>query len=292
MPVVIIVSSALRLSHLTKQERAEVWLPGLDWSLAQFSPALSFQPNRVTSLCLFIPVLHSLPETQDFVLHLQKPPRFAEMSTLSFRPNSPRPNSPRPHSPYALDIPASPSANNSLKSPVKSPGPGSASPLSPLSLSSWSLDSSLSLKSHRRWWREMAKALQNIVYNITNFWRISPLVKCILIAVLLLVCFSFMFSFRSNSSIEHSDSRQSPTQFPQPQPGADGARHQPFVLPVIEKDTLPLPPLSSLTSPEDRRRAVRNAFHHAWTGYHRYAWGHDEIRPTTNGTSDSWGGWG
>eukprot|EP01137_Pigoraptor_chileana_P020736 Opistho-2@83502 len=40
---------------------------------------------------------------------------------------------------------------------------------------------------------------------------------------------------------------------------------------------------------QDRRRAVRDAFLHAWRGYRQYAWGHDEIQPRTNGTNDSWG---
>lgn len=31
---------------------------------------------------------------------------------------------------------------------------------------------------------------------------------------------------------------------------------------------------------------------HAWRGYEKYAFGHDEIRPCTNATNDSWNGWG
>jgi hypothetical protein len=31
---------------------------------------------------------------------------------------------------------------------------------------------------------------------------------------------------------------------------------------------------------------------HAWTGYERHAFGHDEVRPVTNRTNDSWNGWG
>lgn len=33
---------------------------------------------------------------------------------------------------------------------------------------------------------------------------------------------------------------------------------------------------------EFRRNAVKNAFLHAWRGYEKYAWGHDEVRPLTN----------
>jgi hypothetical protein len=41
-----------------------------------------------------------------------------------------------------------------------------------------------------------------------------------------------------------------------------------------------------------RMAAVRAEFLHAWSGYEQYAWGHDELRPVTNGSSDTWGGFG
>jgi mannosyl-oligosaccharide alpha-1,2-mannosidase len=45
-------------------------------------------------------------------------------------------------------------------------------------------------------------------------------------------------------------------------------------------------------SNDRRREAVREAFRHSMSGYARAAWGHDEVRPTTNRTNDSWGGFG
>jgi hypothetical protein len=39
-----------------------------------------------------------------------------------------------------------------------------------------------------------------------------------------------------------------------------------------------------------RREAVRREFLHAWDGYAHHAWGHDEVRPVSNATNDSWGG--
>ncbi|KAL7276469.1 hypothetical protein RUND412_000531 [Rhizina undulata] len=41
-----------------------------------------------------------------------------------------------------------------------------------------------------------------------------------------------------------------------------------------------------------RREAVRSAFKHAWAGYKKYAWGHDEVRPVSNTFRDPFGGWG
>ncbi|KPI43123.1 Endoplasmic reticulum mannosyl-oligosaccharide 1,2-alpha-mannosidase [Cyphellophora attinorum] len=41
-----------------------------------------------------------------------------------------------------------------------------------------------------------------------------------------------------------------------------------------------------------RRKAVKEAFKHAWKGYSAYAMGHDELRPLTNGSADGFNGWG
>ncbi|KAK9374932.1 glycoside hydrolase [Lipomyces chichibuensis] len=43
---------------------------------------------------------------------------------------------------------------------------------------------------------------------------------------------------------------------------------------------------------EERLNAVREAFVHSWNGYKAHAWGHDEVRPVTNGYADPFGGWG
>ncbi|KAI7871875.1 glycoside hydrolase [Spinellus fusiger] len=41
-----------------------------------------------------------------------------------------------------------------------------------------------------------------------------------------------------------------------------------------------------------RAQAVKSAFQHAWDGYSLHAFGHDELEPVTNGTTDSRNGWG
>ncbi|KAF9343879.1 hypothetical protein BGX26_005091, partial [Mortierella sp. AD094] len=43
---------------------------------------------------------------------------------------------------------------------------------------------------------------------------------------------------------------------------------------------------------EKRLRAVRDGFEHAWYGYRKHAWGHDEIRPVSGGVQDRFNGWG
>jgi mannosyl-oligosaccharide alpha-1,2-mannosidase len=38
---------------------------------------------------------------------------------------------------------------------------------------------------------------------------------------------------------------------------------------------------------DSRAEMVKDAFMHAWGGYSSYAYGHDELQPITNGTTDS-----
>ncbi|KAK0568462.1 hypothetical protein OC861_001943 [Tilletia horrida] len=41
-----------------------------------------------------------------------------------------------------------------------------------------------------------------------------------------------------------------------------------------------------------RQKLVRNAFLHAWEGYKRLAWGHDELKPVSAKPNDNFNGWG
>lgn len=46
-------------------------------------------------------------------------------------------------------------------------------------------------------------------------------------------------------------------------------------------------PISGHHSTDPRATAVKDAFLHAWNGYSKYAWGHDELLSVTNQPSDS-----
>eukprot|EP00668_Euglena_longa_P001373 GGOE01001627.1.p1 GENE.GGOE01001627.1~~GGOE01001627.1.p1 ORF type:complete len:610 (+),score=134.32 GGOE01001627.1:261-1832(+) len=67
---------------------------------------------------------------------------------------------------------------------------------------------------------------------------------------------------------------------PQESPRGHGGSHPGHAAPSTEQTTA------------QRREAVREAFRHAWSGYKTAAWSHDELRPVTNRTNDSWGGFG
>ncbi|RIB14360.1 Glycoside Hydrolase Family 47 protein [Gigaspora rosea] len=43
---------------------------------------------------------------------------------------------------------------------------------------------------------------------------------------------------------------------------------------------------------EFRRDSIKNGFLHAWNGYTKYAWGYDELLPTTNKGRNNFNGWG
>uniref|UniRef100_A0A8P0TUU8 alpha-1,2-Mannosidase n=1 Tax=Canis lupus familiaris TaxID=9615 RepID=A0A8P0TUU8_CANLF len=42
-------------------------------------------------------------------------------------------------------------------------------------------------------------------------------------------------------------------------------------------------------SPNERQRAVIDAFRHAWAGYRKFAWGHDELKPVSRSFSEWFG---
>ena len=46
------------------------------------------------------------------------------------------------------------------------------------------------------------------------------------------------------------------------------------------------------TDRERKQTAIREAFKHAWSGYKQHAMGHDELRPITNTSADTFNGWG
>ncbi|KAJ5936581.1 CAZyme family GH47 [Penicillium verhagenii] len=50
--------------------------------------------------------------------------------------------------------------------------------------------------------------------------------------------------------------------------------------------------VSSASSNQDKADAVKEAFQHAWDGYKKYAFPHDELHPVSNGYGDSRNGWG
>jgi mannosyl-oligosaccharide alpha-1,2-mannosidase len=51
-------------------------------------------------------------------------------------------------------------------------------------------------------------------------------------------------------------------------------------------------PLSAKKNNEQRRRAVKEAFEHAWSGYKEFAMPHDELSPVSKDFRDPFNGWG
>ncbi|KAI0201026.1 glycoside hydrolase [Astrocystis sublimbata] len=67
-----------------------------------------------------------------------------------------------------------------------------------------------------------------------------------------------------------------------------------------KKPAKPIPQIQAPRPKEDdaareerltRLAAVEESFVHSWTGYKKYAWGHDEIKPVTAQYKDPFGGW-
>ncbi|KAK9254798.1 glycoside hydrolase [Lipomyces tetrasporus] len=80
------------------------------------------------------------------------------------------------------------------------------------------------------------------------------------------------------------------TTFPTP-PQIQLPEDPPISFPKIQGVFAPETP-EQRTVREERLNTVRDAFIHSWNGYKAHAWGHDEVRPVTNGYADPFGGWG
>ena len=52
---------------------------------------------------------------------------------------------------------------------------------------------------------------------------------------------------------------------------------------------MPRPTSLPAASPNERQKAVIDAFRHAWTGYRKFAWGHDELKPVSRSFSEWFG---
>ncbi|RPA98893.1 seven-hairpin glycosidase [Choiromyces venosus 120613-1] len=70
-------------------------------------------------------------------------------------------------------------------------------------------------------------------------------------------------------------------------------------LPTPQSEKIPQIQASFATESEtkrkvrlDRLEAVKDAFKHSWSGYKKYAWGHDEVMPVSKYFNDPFGGWG
>ncbi|XP_028353163.1 endoplasmic reticulum mannosyl-oligosaccharide 1,2-alpha-mannosidase-like [Physeter macrocephalus] len=77
--------------------------------------------------------------------------------------------------------------------------------------------------------------------------------------------------------------------------GAGTAPEQRTQLPPRKAEAPPRPspqalrPRSSPASQNERQKAVVAAFRHAWAGYRKFAWGHDELKPVSKSFSEWFG---
>jgi hypothetical protein len=67
------------------------------------------------------------------------------------------------------------------------------------------------------------------------------------------------------------------------------SKEEVIVVPTVLTETIPTTTSSIEVTWNSKQLAIQSAFKHAYGGYSKYAFGHDELRPTTNETNDSWG---
>ncbi|KAF8967669.1 glycoside hydrolase [Flammula alnicola] len=73
---------------------------------------------------------------------------------------------------------------------------------------------------------------------------------------------------------------------PQPHPPVGGHRPRPLHPPHRPQDTSPI------TTWAERAESVKESFKHAYSGYHTFAGGYDELLPVSGGGSNNLNGWG
>ncbi|CAO3667608.1 unnamed protein product [Umbelopsis ramanniana] len=143
--------------------------------------------------------------------------------------------------------------------------------------------------------------------KVRQRWRIPIIIAVVVLVALQYLAFSIHESSNSGSQLNHDlgdaydhDARVSS------KPGADienediemkphtvlqGVKGFNPRLPKIQRPQVDESPNARVVR-EYRQQAVKNAFNHTWTGYKKYAFKHDEVKPNTNGTVDGFGGWG
>ncbi|KAI9289547.1 glycoside hydrolase [Umbelopsis sp. AD052] len=143
--------------------------------------------------------------------------------------------------------------------------------------------------------------------KVRQRWRIPIIIAVVVLVVLQYLAFSIHESSNSGSQLNHDlgdayeqDARVSS------KPGAEveekETEEKPHTvlqgvegfnprLPKIQRPQVDESPEAQVVR-EYRQQAVKNAFNHTWTGYRKYAFKHDEVKPNSNGTVDGFGGWG
>lgn len=130
--------------------------------------------------------------------------------------------------------------------------------------------------------------------NILHHTRLSTFIVAGFSALLLLfIIISIVSLARSDSaSVEIGNTVPNPP----PEALVDTVKDDQVNINIVEDKTKDVKLLDQDTPSGstmlDRRNRIRSAFVHAYGGYEFHAFGYDELRPVTNRTNSSWGGFG
>ncbi|KAH9909833.1 glycoside hydrolase [Xylariomycetidae sp. FL2044] len=135
-------------------------------------------------------------------------------------------------------------------------------------------------------------------------------VRILLAVIAIWVLGSWYYTLRDSNAPRPFSSMHKPNSWPSPTQNQQAAirwENRPAQYPVEKLATLPtnkpstsIPPVQAARPQEDaaakkvrskRLAAVKAAFTHSWSGYKKYAWGHDEIKPLSAQNKDPFGGW-
>ncbi|KAJ8938578.1 hypothetical protein NQ314_011437 [Rhamnusium bicolor] len=151
-------------------------------------------------------------------------------------------------------------------------------------------------KSLRRYWNQLSKCQRSFVYTVT---------AVVFLTVFYLVSYepeSAVISVNANGNENRKDILKNIRNDPRDvEPNFNEVVHENQVLEEpagaeidnnVNKNQVLLPPKveQRFTGPTTiRQQAVVKAFKHAWKGYKKFAWGHDHLKPISEGYNDWFG---
>lgn len=130
-------------------------------------------------------------------------------------------------------------------------------------------------------------------FRLTRWWRSVPRLKKFALLMLLLTSMIVLLYIKksdeavlsTHAQIEAEGIQENINRVRAFDPELEEEKPAASVAKVIEAP--PIPTLPKFLGPQnDRQRAVRDAFRHAWAGYKKYAWGHDQLKPVSHSYSD------
>ncbi|CAI4227896.1 unnamed protein product [Auanema sp. JU1783] len=127
-------------------------------------------------------------------------------------------------------------------------------------------------------------------FRLLRWWRAAPRLKRMVTSLCLLSVLTFLlylYQVQSYSSDQEHSVELIQNNILQVIEDRQEVLNQPEGIAVPIREFAPVQDVPVFKGPQNRRQeAVRKAFQHAWNGYKKYAWGHDQLKPVSKSYSE------